>query len=106
MPLDQARSFANSFANNNLSVSSTGAGSTAPVTAGLGFGFNASLVKVIVDVGTVYLNFTSTILATTSDHKQTSGDGPQDYYTFGVPVGGMCFAATSTAPAVRVGAWG
>lgn len=116
MPLgypEMPRNFGNQFANNTLTMSGTSgggpSGSTVGSTAFLvntqNFGFVASLIKVNVDAGALYLNLSGNV-ATTADFKLTSGDLLTDFYDIGSGVAGISFAATSTAPTFRMGAWG
>jgi hypothetical protein len=72
----------------------------------LAFGFGAGLAKAIVDSGgPAYIQLNGQP-ATTNDYKLTSGDLLTDWYNIGVPISGMSVASTSTALAMRVGAWG
>ena len=89
------RSFPNQSATN---FTSTG-------LAAVDFGFEASYVRVVVDVGTVYLNLDSTVGSTGTGFKATSGE-THDFYRLGVSVHGLGIATTSTAPTGRIGAWG
>lgn len=95
MPLD--RSFPNQF-NDKTTFTSTG--------ADLGFGFNASFVRVKNDAAkSVYVRLNSTTGATTADHEVASSEDMQ-WYDLGVGVAGLSYCATSSGGAIRVGAWG
>ena len=111
MPLgypDMPRSFSNSFVSNTLQATST-AVSTSPLQAAVSFGFNASLIKVTADVGTLYLNFNSTTLSaatTLTGYALTSVDGTQTFHGVGVGISGFSMGALTTTAVARVGAWG
>lgn len=111
MPLgypDTPRSFPNSYASNTLQATST-AVSTSPLQAAVSFGFNASVVKVTADVGTLYLNFGSTVLSaatTLTGYALTSVDGTQTFASFGAGCAGFSMGALTTTAVARVGAWG
>lgn len=88
------KSYANQYAANTAS-----SGATA-----LDFSFDAGLVRVAVDVGSIYVQMNGNP-ATTSDFKMTSGE-IHDFYNTGVPMRGLAYTSTSTTPLFRVGAWG
>lgn len=87
-------------------VTTSTVGSTGVLQYASAFGFNAGLMKVIVDSGGPCYMRLSTGPASTSDYKLTSGDLLTDWYDVGVPWSGLSLCATSTALAARAGAWG
>jgi len=90
------RSYPNQFATNYAS--------TGVVT--VSFGFNASLIRIMVDTGSANISFT-TSPATTADafFRMTSGE-THDFYDLGVSIYGLSLASTSTGATGRIGAWG
>jgi hypothetical protein len=105
-PEGQPKSFANQFADNAITATST-AVSTGALQYGAAFGFGAGLMKLVVDSGgPAYVRINSTGPATTADYKLTSGDLLTDWYNVGVPFSGVALCATSTGLNARVGAWG
>lgn len=72
-------------------------------TVTVDFGFDAGLVRLVVDTGTLYVRLSTT--PSTDGFKMTSGE-THDFYNAGVGVRGLALASTSTAPTYRLGAWG
>lgn len=100
-PDGQPKSFPNQFASN---FTSTG-------LIGFNFGFNAGLIKIIIDGGgPAYIDLTGTGghagAQTTNGYRLSSADLLTDWYNVGVPHAGMALSATSTSLTGRVGAWG
>ena len=88
------KSYPNQYAANPAS-----SGATA-----LDFGFDAGLVKLMVDVGSIYVQLDGNA-ATTVSFKLTSGE-QHDFYDLGVPMRGLAYTSTSTAASFRIGAFG
>lgn len=90
-------------------TSTVGNASTGALTNSSGvtyFGFNASLMKIIIDSGgPAYIQLNGN-LATTADYRVTSGDTLTDWYDLGVSFGAISICATSTGLSGRFGAWG
>jgi hypothetical protein len=104
------RSFPNQFANSLVSTTSTVAngpnlGSTGSLYATLDFGFQAALMKIIVNSGTAYLQLNGQT-ATTNDYQLTTGDTLTDWYDVNEGMSGISVCATSTAMSLRLGSWG
>src|SRR5215831_2872573 len=96
MMLNQNKQYVNQFAgviNATSTVASTGVLSS---TAAIDWGFNAALVKMVIDSGgPAYLRLVGNT-ASTSDYKLTSGDTLTDWYDIGVGLAGISITATST----------
>lgn len=103
------RSFPSQFSVGVLVTTSTvNAASTSVLTSttAADFGFQAALIKTVVDAsGPAYLRFDGQI-ASTSDFPLTTGDTVMDWYNFGTGASGVSICATSTAFKMRIGAWG
>ncbi len=72
----------------------------------LDFGFQAGLIKIIVNAaGPAYIQMNGSV-ATTADYQLSTGDTLTDWYNVGAGLSGLSIAATSTGMSLRVGAWG
>lgn len=101
------RSYPNQFSA-NITTTSTGSGSTGFLlsTGAADFGFNAALLKMIVNgAGPAYIQFNGNP-ATTNDYQLSTGDTLTDWYDIGAGASTLSIGSTSTGFSMRLGAWG
>jgi hypothetical protein len=109
MALNTAHSYPSQYSSGTITTTSTvSSNSTGTLnsTQANDWGFNAALVKIVIDGGgPAYLQLNGQS-ATTNDYKLSSGDTLTDWYDIGVGLAGISVAATSTGISMRIGAWG
>ena len=100
------RSFPNQFSGALTATSTSNSTGTLQTTGAVDFGFNAGLIKMVIDAGgPAYVQFNGN-QATTGDYRLSSADTLTDWYDIGVGVAGISLCATSTVLSMRLGAWG